>query len=81
MYEQIFLILDEYLRGVLWMMCRFYIEAGRQKDAVDMYNNAGRWEDAHRLASENMKPEDVAVLYVKKAQELESKGRYKEAER
>ena len=46
-----------------------------------MYNNAGRWEDAHRLASENMKPEDVAVLYVKKAQELESKGRYKEAER
>ena len=46
-----------------------------------MYNGAGRWEDAHRLASESMKPEDVAVLYVKKAQELESKGRYKEAER
>ena len=31
--------------------------------------------------SKSMKFEDVAVLYVKKAQELESKGRYKEAER
>ena len=33
------------------------------------------------MDSKSMKPEDVAVLYVKKAQELESKGRYKGAER
>jgi intraflagellar transport protein 172 len=28
---------------------RFYIEANMQQDAVDMYNRAGKWNDAHRV--------------------------------
>lgn len=34
-----------------------------------------------QLASKCMKPEDVSVLYITQAQELERQGKYKEAER
>ena len=29
---------------------RYYCEAGLQKQAVDMYTAAGKWEQAHKLA-------------------------------
>lgn len=57
------------------------MEAEATKDCINMYNSAGRWEDAHRLASTSMNPEDVKLMYVKRGQELEAKGNYKEAER
>lgn len=28
---------------------RFFIEAEATKEAIDMYNNAGKWEQAHRV--------------------------------
>lgn len=34
-----------------------------------------------QLATKCMRPEDVSVLYVTQAQEMEKQGRYKEAER
>ena len=34
-----------------------------------------------QLAVQCMKPEEVAVLYISQAQELEAQGKYKEAER
>ncbi|XP_025050082.1 intraflagellar transport protein 172 homolog [Alligator sinensis] len=58
-----------------------YIKGDRTKDAIDMYTQAGRWEQAHKLATKCMRPEDVSVLYVTQAQEMEKQGRYKEAER
>lgn len=36
---------------------------------------------ALQLASKCMKPEDVSVLYITQAQEMERQGKYKEAER
>ncbi|CAH1772611.1 unnamed protein product [Owenia fusiformis] len=60
---------------------RFFVEADYTKEAIEMYNAAGKWEDAHRLAATCMKQEDVAALYIQQAQELETQGRYKEAER
>ena len=51
------------------------------KEAIDMYNNAGKWEEAHRLASTCMKREEVAGLYIRQAQKLESEGRFRDAER
>ncbi|XP_069742704.1 intraflagellar transport protein 172 homolog isoform X3 [Narcine bancroftii] len=60
---------------------KMYIKADRIKDAIDMYKQVGCWEKAHKLAMKCMKQEDVAVLYINQAQELEKKGKYKEAER
>ncbi|XP_064625451.1 intraflagellar transport protein 172 homolog [Lineus longissimus] len=60
---------------------KYYVEAGLATEAITMYNSAGKWEDAHRLASSCMKAEDVATMYISQAQQLESQGKYKEAER
>ncbi|XP_078397553.1 intraflagellar transport protein 172 homolog isoform X1 [Cetorhinus maximus] len=60
---------------------RMYVKADRIKDAIDMYKQVGHWEQAHKLAMKCMKHEDVAVLYINQAQELEKKGKYKDAER
>ncbi|XP_043460196.1 intraflagellar transport protein 172 homolog [Prionailurus bengalensis] len=58
-----------------------YIKGDRTKDAIDMYTQAGRWEQAHKLAMKCMRPEDVSVLYITQAQEMEKQGKYREAER
>ncbi|KAM3856962.1 intraflagellar transport protein 172 homolog [Vipera latastei] len=58
-----------------------YVKGDHIKDAIDMYTQAGHWEKAHKLASKCMKPEDVSVLYITQAQEMERQGKYKEAER
>ncbi|XP_047600745.1 intraflagellar transport protein 172 homolog isoform X10 [Lutra lutra] len=58
-----------------------YIKGDRTKDAIDMYTRAGRWEQAHKLAMKCMRPEDVSVLYITQAQEMEKQGKYREAER
>jgi intraflagellar transport protein 172 len=60
---------------------RYYVTANATKAAIAMYNNVGKWEDAHRLASTCMQQEEVSTLYITQAQDLESKGRYKEAEK
>ncbi|XP_053239953.1 intraflagellar transport protein 172 homolog isoform X3 [Podarcis raffonei] len=58
-----------------------YVKGDHSKEAIDMYTQAGRWEQAHKLASKCMRPEDVSVLYITQAQEMERQGKYKEAER
>ncbi|KAF7235879.1 hypothetical protein EYD10_17309 [Varanus komodoensis] len=58
-----------------------YIKGDHTKEAIDMYTQAGRWEQAHKLALKCMRPEDVSVLYLTHAQEMERQGKYKEAER
>ncbi|XP_064911402.1 intraflagellar transport protein 172 homolog isoform X1 [Columba livia] len=58
-----------------------YVKADQTKDAIDMYTQAGLWEQAHKLAIKCMSREDVSVLYITQAQEMEKQGKYKEAER
>ncbi|XP_055666694.1 intraflagellar transport protein 172 homolog isoform X1 [Falco peregrinus] len=58
-----------------------YIKGDQTKDAIDMYTQAGLWEQAHKLAIKCMSQEDVSVLYITQAQEMEKQGKYKEAER
>nr|XP_032825685.1 intraflagellar transport protein 172 homolog [Petromyzon marinus] len=60
---------------------QFYVKADRVKDAIDMYTQAGQWENAHRLAKRCMRQEEVGTLYINQAHELEKEGKYKEAER
>uniref|UniRef100_A0A8C3Y295 Intraflagellar transport protein 172 homolog n=1 Tax=Catharus ustulatus TaxID=91951 RepID=A0A8C3Y295_CATUS len=58
-----------------------YIKGGQTRDAIDMYTQAGLWEQAHKLALKCMSQEEVSVLYITQAQEMERQGKYKEAER
>uniref|UniRef100_A0A2K5EYN7 Intraflagellar transport protein 172 homolog n=1 Tax=Aotus nancymaae TaxID=37293 RepID=A0A2K5EYN7_AOTNA len=58
-----------------------YTKGDRTKDAIDMYTQAGHWEQAHKLAMKCMRPEDVSLLYITQAQEMEKQGKYREAER
>uniref|UniRef100_A0A673MHL4 Intraflagellar transport protein 172 homolog n=1 Tax=Sinocyclocheilus rhinocerous TaxID=307959 RepID=A0A673MHL4_9TELE len=60
---------------------RLFVKGDHTKDAIDMYTQAGRWEQAHKLAVKCMSQEDVSALYISRAQELEREGKYKEAER
>ncbi|XP_030627149.1 intraflagellar transport protein 172 homolog [Chanos chanos] len=60
---------------------RLFVRGDHIKDAIDMYTQAGNWEQAHKLAIKCMTPEEVSALYISRAQELEKEGKYKEAER
>lgn len=60
---------------------KFYVDAGCTREAVDMYNQAGMWEQAHKLAATYMKGEDVSTLYIAQARQLEEQGKFKDAER
>lgn len=51
------------------------------KEAVEMYNEAGLWEKAHGIASKYLDTEEVSDMYVKRAEELEQAGKYREAEK
>jgi intraflagellar transport protein 172 len=57
------------------------MKSNMHKQAIDMYNNAGMWEDAHHLASKYMDSSEVSKMYVSQAQRLEEQGRFKEAEK
>lgn len=58
----------------------FYVAAGRPQDAVDMYTKSNKWDKAHRLAVSYMSQEEVSVLYLCQAKDLEIHGKFKDAE-
>ncbi|XP_058274743.1 intraflagellar transport protein 172 homolog [Hemibagrus wyckioides] len=60
---------------------RLFVKGGHIKDAIDMYTEAGRWEQAHKLAVNCTSQSEVSELYISRAVELEKEGKYKEAER
>ncbi|GBG27682.1 Intraflagellar transport protein 172-like [Hondaea fermentalgiana] len=60
---------------------KYYTLAGAEKEAIQMYTDAGQWDNAHALATRFMSSQEVSDLYHRQAQTLEGKGRYKEAER
>jgi intraflagellar transport protein 172 len=52
---------------------KYFVLAGKPQDAVSMYSKANLWEQAHTLATSFMSKNDVAVLYISQAKELENK--------
>ncbi len=63
--------------GELKMAEKFFLAGGLQKHAIEMYNSAGKWEQAHQLAAKHLNPEEVARMYVGQAAELEDQGSFK----
>ncbi|XP_015754892.1 PREDICTED: intraflagellar transport protein 172 homolog [Acropora digitifera] len=60
---------------------KYFVKGGDPRAAIEMYTKANMYEAAHKLAVECMTQEEVAVIYISQAQELEAQGKYKEAER
>ena len=60
---------------------RCFLRAGQPGEAVEMYCRADRWESAHKVAVGYMTDAEAALLYTKRARELEANQRYKEAEK
>ncbi|THD25249.1 Intraflagellar transport protein [Fasciola hepatica] len=58
-----------------------FLKANRANLAIEMYNNAGMWEEAHRLAAEAMDHAELTDMYLSQAEQLEASGQLKEAER
>ncbi|KAJ3095379.1 hypothetical protein HDU97_007002 [Phlyctochytrium planicorne] len=60
---------------------KYFVQAGKPQEAVDMYTRNNKWEKAHALATTYMSPEEVAFLYISQAREMEAQGKLKEAEK
>ncbi|MFH4973753.1 hypothetical protein AB6A40_000462 [Gnathostoma spinigerum] len=57
-----------------------YIEAGMQREVINMYNAAKRWQDSHRLTAEFLGKEESAQMYGQLAVQMEEEGNWKDAE-
>ena len=60
---------------------KYYLKAALPVDAFEMYAQAGRWEQALRLARENLPESEINNLYVKQAKKFEEEEKWKEAEK
>uniref|UniRef100_A0A0K0F112 Intraflagellar transport protein osm-1 (inferred by orthology to a C. elegans protein) n=1 Tax=Strongyloides venezuelensis TaxID=75913 RepID=A0A0K0F112_STRVS len=59
---------------------KYYIDAKKPEEALNMYNRKSQWAEAHRLATEIMDGTDAQKLYLEKAEKLEMMGKFKDAE-
>ena len=60
---------------------KYFCLASRPQEAVEMYTRASKWDKAHSLAKTYMSQQEVTFLYVSHARDLESQGRWKDAEK
>ncbi|XP_043216719.1 intraflagellar transport protein 172 homolog isoform X2 [Amphibalanus amphitrite] len=60
---------------------KLFMDGGMFKEAIEMYNNAGKWDKAHYIARQHMAPEQVTQMYIHQAQELEESGKFRDAEK
>lgn len=60
---------------------KFYLMAGVPREALGMYCRAGMWDNAQRLAKDNLSPEEAGKFYGQQAKDLEKAGKLKDAER
>ncbi|CUT99105.1 intraflagellar transport protein 172 [Echinococcus multilocularis] len=58
-----------------------FVAAGAPNLAIEMYTDAGMWEEAHSLASTSMQQDALTAMYMQQAETLEYSGKLKEAER
>lgn len=59
----------------------FYSKAGLKKEIMDMYLQADQWEQAYQHAQICMSANEIRVLYIGKAKELDKSGKHREAEK
>jgi intraflagellar transport protein 172 len=60
---------------------KYFLKAALPVDGFEMYAQAGKWENALRLAKENLPESEINNLYVKQARKFEEEEKWKEAEK
>lgn len=60
---------------------KLYIKSNHPKECIEMFNRAGKWDRAFKIATSFLTKEEVTSLYSEQAKLLEKQGRYKEAEK
>jgi len=43
---------------------KYYLAANTPRNAIDMYIKASMWDEAHKLCTKHMLPDEVANLYI-----------------
>ena len=60
---------------------KYYVMASKPQDAVEMHTKANNWDRAHRLATTYMSKQQVSALYISHARDMDTLGKYKQAEK
>ena len=60
---------------------KYYLKAGSPVDIFELYIRSNKWEQALRVAKDNLPENEIANLYGRQAQKFEEQGSYKEAEK
>ncbi|XP_037068847.1 intraflagellar transport protein 172 homolog [Pollicipes pollicipes] len=60
---------------------KLFMDGGMFKEAIEMYNNAGKWDKAYSIARQYMQPEEVSHMYIQQAAQLEEQGKFRDAEK
>ena len=60
---------------------KYFLKAGSPVDVFEIYIRANKWDQALRVARDNLPENEIVKLYVWQAQKFEEQGSYKEAEK
>ncbi len=60
---------------------KYFVKAALPIEAFEMYAKASKWDQALRVARDNLPESEIVMLYVKQAQKFEEQHLYKEAEK
>ena len=60
---------------------KYYLKAALPVDGFEMYAEAGKWEQALRLAKENLPEGEITSLYVKQAEKFQRDEKWQQAEK
>lgn len=60
---------------------KYYLKAGAPVEVFEIYIRANKWEQALRVAKDNLPENDIVMLYVRQGQKFEEQGSFKEAEK
>ena len=60
---------------------KFYIKSSNPRACIEMFNRAGKWDRAYKIATSYLSKQEVSALYLEQAKILEQQARYKEAEK
>jgi intraflagellar transport protein 172 len=60
---------------------KYYLKAGNPVEAFEIYIKSNKWEQALRVARDNLPEDEIVQLYARQGQRFEEQGSYKEAEK
>lgn len=60
---------------------KYYIKGNQPVEAFEMYAKASKWEQALKVARDNLPENEIVELYVQQARKFEQQSKYKEAEK